>query len=252
MTVRDDQTDPIDILRRIADSAPPSGAQERVLALLSANSFGAAVGGSMLAGNTLGGAAAVVAGRSLRQLALRFLTWSLLPLATGIVIGVNGQALLGAGPPRQASSSLPAVAVAVTSAQRPDPATALQQSAQPPSLGVEGTASAAHASPSPSSTAALKPFSSDTLARERAVLDRARQKLAVSEPEQALQFLEQHRLAYPNGKLTEEREAMLINVLVTLGQGERAKARGAAFAKRFPSSMMLSSVKAALAANATE
>ena len=252
MTAREDQTDPIEILRRVADSAPPSGAQERVLALLSASSFGAAVGGGVLAGNSLGGAAAAVAGRSLRQLARRFLTWSLLPLATGIVIGVNGQALLGAGPARPPSSSLPAAAVAVTSTQRPDAAAALQPSAQPPDLGVEGAASDAHASPSSSSKAALKPFSSDSLARERAVLDRARQKLAVSEPEQALQFLEQHRLAYPNGNLTEEREAMLINVLVTLGHVERAKARGAAFAKRFPSSMMLSSVKAALAANPTE
>jgi len=252
MRTRDDRADPLESLRRLEDAAPPAGAQERVLALLSASSFGAVVGGGALGGNSpLGGAAAAVTGRSLRQLARRFATWSLLPLVAGIVIGANGRALLGSERARQASA--PPTATAAPRAL-PTAAAVPQTSAPLPSPTAEIAASGVVDPPSPSDKLVLapKPISDDSLASERAVLDRARQKLAVSEPEHALQFLEQHARRYPNGKLAEEREAMLINVLVSLGRVEQAKARGAAFTKRFPASLMLISVKAALAANQPE
>ena len=247
MSTRDDRADPLEILRRVEDTSPPAGAQERVLASLSVSAFSAAIGG----GGPLGGGATAVAGRSLRQLARRFATWSLLPLAAGIVIGANGRALLGSERARGASA--PATATAAPHAL-PAAAVVLPTFGPLPSPTVGGAASGVvdPLSPSDKLVSSPKPISDDSLASERAVLDRARQKLAVSEPEHALQFLEQHAGRYPNGKLAEEREAMLINVLVSLGRAEQAKARGAAFTKRFPASLMLLSVKAALAANQPE
>ncbi|HET7544846.1 MAG TPA: hypothetical protein VFK05_33495 [Polyangiaceae bacterium] len=251
MSARDDGLDPLELLRRAEDATPPVGAQERILARLSASSFGAAAGGGVLAGSAPGGGAAVVVSGSLRQLARRFATWSLLPLAAGIVIGVNGEALLGREHARRAPpSSATAAGIPSTPAPLPAATVAPLTSALPPSLAVESAASGV-APPNPSSKLAPQDSrSGDSLAQERALLDRARQKLSVSEPEHALQFLEQHARRYPNGRLSEEREAMLINVLVSLGDVERAQARGAAFAKRYPTSLMRTAVKAALAAHA--
>ena len=232
MSAHDYSADPLESLRRAEDSAPPPGAQERVLALLSASSFGASLAGGALCSPPAGFTAG-----ALRQLAQRFAAWSLLPLAAGVIIGASGQALLSTKRAQQASP--PAATVA------------LLASALPPQPRAESASSSVSVAPVAASNSAAtslaKVPTGDVLSQERAVLDRARQKLAVGEPEHALQFLEQHARRYPNGKLTEEREAMLINVLVSIGRAEQAKAHGAAFSKRFPSSLMLSSVKAALA-----
>jgi hypothetical protein len=70
--------------------------------------------------------------------------------------------------------------------------------------------------------------------------------LASDEPARALVFLDEHAQRFARGLLSEEREAMRINVLVQLGRTDEAKTRGEAFAARFPNSIMGSSVRAAL------
>jgi hypothetical protein len=87
-----------------------------------------------------------------------------------------------------------------------------------------------------------------TLVDERVLLDRARRQLASDEPARALVFLEQHARRFARGELTEEREAMRINVLVQLGRKDEAKVGGDAFAARFPNSIMGASVRSALKA----
>lgn len=81
---------------------------------------------------------------------------------------------------------------------------------------------------------------------ERLLLDQARRQLASDEPARALVFLAQHAQRFARGELSEEREAMRINVLVQLGRKDEAKAGGEAFAARFPNSIMGTSVRAAL------
>jgi hypothetical protein len=49
-------------------------------------------------------------------------------------------------------------------------------------------------------------------------------------------------------RLSEEREAMAINALVSLGRAREARHRGEAFHERFPSSLVGPSVEAALRA----
>jgi hypothetical protein len=106
------------------------------------------------------------------------------------------------------------------------------------------------APPVPAPASAQPPRS--TLVDERVLLDRARRQLASDEPARALVFLEQHAQRFGRGELSEEREAMRINVLVQLGRKDEAIAGGEAFAARFPNSIMGASVRSALkAAEAT-
>jgi hypothetical protein len=164
------------------------------------------------------------------------LRWSLTPLGIGIAIGAGGQALL-AGPQLRPQPSIPtSQASAVASAAPPVPEAPVTPVVEAPVLAPP---------PLP-----LPPRS--TLVDERMLLDRARRQLASDEPARALVFLEQHAQRFGRGELTEEREAMRINVLVRLGRKDEAIAGGEAFARRFPNSIMGASVRSALkAAEAT-
>ena len=226
MTRRDFPSDPLHLLRESQDVAPPEGAEKRV-ALRLANL--AVAGATASAASTL-----QPTGRpSWGVLGRRFLRWSVTPLGIGIAIGAGGQALLGSTSPqspRPSLSTLPA-----------PPAT----SAAP--VVAEGPITPRiDASSTPAVPSAELPRS--TLVDERLLLDRARQQLASEEPARALVFLEQHAKRFVRGELTEEREAMRINVLVQLGRTEEANTRGAAFAARFPNSIMGASVRSALKA----
>ena len=100
---------------------------------------------------------------------------------------------------------------------------------------------------SPPSSSAARRAPSSALSVERALLDRARARMASGASDAALDSLNQHAQRFPRGLLTEEREAMAVNVLVSLGRSAEARARGRAFRERFPSSLVQRSVDAALA-----
>lgn len=85
------------------------------------------------------------------------------------------------------------------------------------------------------------------LTAERNLLDAARVALARGEANEAVRLAERHRRDFPAGALVEEREAIATKALVDAHRPAEAKARGAAFEKRFPQSAMLRSVKSSLA-----
>jgi len=218
-------SDPLHLLRESADVTPLEGAESRVASRLAslaeASSLVGAVGASGLTGRPSWG----VLGR-------RFLRWSVAPLGIGIAIGAGGQALR-AGPQVRPQPSVPALQAP------PAASTAAVVTEEPITPSLEVPASA----PVPSAQAPRS-----TLVDERVLLDRARRQLASDEPGRALVFLEQHAHRFARGELTEEREAMRINVLVQLGRRDEAKAGGDAFAARFPNSIMGASVRSALKA----
>jgi hypothetical protein len=221
MTRRALPSDPLSLLRESADVRPPEGAAARVAErLASVATAGAAAGAVGLTG--LGGRP------SWGTLGRRFLRWSVAPLGLGIAIGASGQALLTGPPPRpqalQPALHLPAFASAAPAA-------------------VEAPAEAPEV---PAAVAASARAPRSTLMEERLLLDQARRQLASDEPARALVFLDQHAQRFARGELSEEREAMRINVLVQLGRKDEAKAGGEAFAARFPNSIMGTSVRAAL------
>jgi hypothetical protein len=103
------------------------------------------------------------------------------------------------------------------------------------------------ASPSagPPSPASSKNVDS-SLAAERRLLDAARTALAHGEPGASIGSLDQHASRFPNGTLSEEREALYIRVLVALGQGAAAASRAEDFHRRFPHSLFAPVIDRAL------
>jgi hypothetical protein len=59
--------------------------------------------------------------------------------------------------------------------------------------------------------------------------------------------LGRHARKFPNGQLEEEREALWVQALVASGDAGSARARGELFRRRFPRSIQLPIVDAALA-----
>jgi len=228
MTRRPLPSDPLLLLRESAEAAPPDGARARVASRLA----GLALAGPHAGSGHSGGALGSTGRPSWGVLGRRFLRWSVAPLGVGIAIGAGGQALVTAA--QQGHEGTIPVSLARPSASAA-PVVMAPPPAEPASV------------PTTSSQPSVQPPRS-TLVDERVLLDRARRQLASDEPARALVFLEQHAQRFARGELSEEREAMRINVLVQLGRKDEAKASGDAFAVRFPNSIMGASVRAALKA----
>ncbi|MBK8215749.1 MAG: hypothetical protein IPK71_18620 [Myxococcales bacterium] len=111
--------------------------------------------------------------------------------------------------------------------------------ADAPAPAEQGPAKAGVSAPAPSA-------SGDRLSAERNVLDAARVALASGEPNQAVALADRHKRDFPQGALVEEREAIATKALVDAGRHAEARARGAAFERRFPQSAMLRSVRSSL------
>jgi outer membrane protein assembly factor BamD (BamD/ComL family) len=84
------------------------------------------------------------------------------------------------------------------------------------------------------------------LADENALIDAARKALGERHAADAAAFLDQHARSHPNGQMAEEREALWVQALVAQGAGEAARARAARFRERFPQSIQLDVISAAL------
>ncbi|HVY26640.1 MAG TPA: hypothetical protein VHB79_08800 [Polyangiaceae bacterium] len=238
MTRRQLPSDPLLWLRESAEPSPPDGVEARLAARLEGLSAPVALGGATP--GAVPPRAALVhtkppSGGGFKLLAERFVRWSLVPLGLGVGLGAAAHAVRG-GEQLHPQPALPVVLTATTASSVPS----ADAGSQPPSV-VDVVLSPAVAAPS---TMAAK----STLVVERDLLDRARRQLASDEPARALAFLEQHAQRFPRGQLSEEREAMWVNVLALLGRSGEAKARGEAFEARFPNSLMGSSVRAAVRA----
>jgi hypothetical protein len=106
------------------------------------------------------------------------------------------------------------------------------------------TKSAAHgSSTAPSTVTAVASGASNA---ERLLVDEARAAYARGARAEALDALVRHGRLYPNGGLVEEREALAVRILVDAGRSEEARARGERFLAKYPRSLMVPAVQAAL------
>jgi hypothetical protein len=92
------------------------------------------------------------------------------------------------------------------------------------------------------------PRATEALADESALIEAARAGLAAQDTARAATLLERHARAHPAGQMEEEREALWVLVLAAQGDGVAARARAADFRRRFPRSIQLEVVAAALEA----
>lgn len=172
--------------------------------------------------------------------------------ALGALVG-GGSLLLPASAPapglHAAAASAPVSAAATghhapanppVPAASPDPGRPVS-----PSSGASPTAALASGGSSPDSTApapadSAPPASQDSPSASPAeaeadYLRRAHAQIS-SSPAQALSLAEAHPLRYPDGKLGQEREMIVIGALAALGRTSEAESRARAFIARFPDS----------------
>jgi len=158
------------------------------------------------------------------------------PLAAAFVagglVGAAAVALLGA--PR------------VVYIDRIVPAASASTTPEPPTSGPAFVVPSASPSAAPHAVAAAAAPSSDALARERALLDVAHTALGRHEGQRALDAASQHLREFRHGQMTEEREAIAVQALVLLDRRDEALDRGARFKKRWPGSVFVPVIDAAL------
>jgi len=100
--------------------------------------------------------------------------------------------------------------------------------------------------PSPRRDAGPPPLAPSQLARERAMIDAVRAAVRASNHQEALRTIERHAREFQNGRLVEEREGLRVVALVRMGRAEEARRRARRFRTRFPRSLLLPLIDAAL------
>ena len=85
-----------------------------------------------------------------------------------------------------------------------------------------------------------------TLAGESPLIENARARIGEGNPERALALLAWHARKFPHGQLAEEREALWVQALVRKGAATEARTRAVLFERRFPLSIQLAIVRAAV------
>jgi hypothetical protein len=135
-----------------------------------------------------------------------------------------------------AASAVPSAAPQAVASGEPAPVVLTEREA--PRVVSSALRSAASASAAPALTG---------LARERELLDRARDALAHGDGAAALAEATSHERAFPQGALREERLALQVRALFALGERGEARARARAFAAEFPNSFLTPALESALA-----
>jgi len=88
-----------------------------------------------------------------------------------------------------------------------------------------------------------------TLKAEDDLLSVARTALKTGDAAGALVVVDDHAKRFPNGQLSQEREALAVQALAKSGRSDEARVRGDRFKKSFPGSLYLPVVEAALGSN---
>jgi hypothetical protein len=161
------------------------------------------------------------------------------------VAGVAGHATYErATAPAPVSTTTPAV---VVTASLP------VASSSPEIAPIATTSSEPATSPRPPAapSARKRPATDDTtedqdLAAERAQLEIARTALARGQADGALATLRADATQRPKSRLAEERDSLTVQALALSGRTEEARAHAAAFATKYPKSLFLPVVEAAM------
>ncbi|HXX30481.1 MAG TPA: hypothetical protein VEJ89_07170 [Myxococcaceae bacterium] len=222
---------------------PPPGAKERVrlqvaITLGLGATLGAAAGSSAAAGAAAaGGAASAAAGQApvaegaiaaaAKALLVKKVVVMTVAAATAVTGGTAAYVQVRALRQQEARRAAAERAVAVP-VQRSLPAL--------PAAPVEEPAAA---EPSP-------PGVLDTLGDERTLLDQARAAIARGRLGEAEAMLARHQQAFPEGRLTEEREALWVRLLVREGHDAEAHRRALQFRQQHPRSIQLPVIDEAL------
>lgn len=215
----------------------PDDAQARVMARLMKSVVPPSSGNGESGGGSNGTVARAATSAAIRSPALLAGVFAL-----GVATGVIGDRLA-----RPSSNAVPTAA----SAPAVKPAPAEPETPSSPSPESDPVRTYASPSPLPTTKTTAAPSVSVSPARqladEQAILDIARAALNRGGGGAALEAVERHERRYPGGLLSEEREVLAIEALVLAGRTDDARARADRFEKRYPRSVLLPTVQAAVA-----
>jgi TolA-binding protein len=212
--------------------SPPDGAKERVGRRVAATlGLGAGIVAATAASTTAAAAgvagagaasSAAPAGSAATGLAGTLLAKKIVLVGVAAAVGIGGgtAALLEVRSERERNRPAAVVQPARPSVARP-------QTLPPPEPSVES------APP-------------DTLGEERTLLDRARMDIGSGDLAGAGALLTRHAAQFPEGRLAEEREALVIRLLVRQGRDTEARAHAARFRREHPRSIQLPGIADAL------
>ncbi len=236
--------------------APPSGFEERVLAKVKATlgeGFGGPSGGDGPAGGGAPGGGAVapsvggVAGGGAVTLSK-----GAVALGTAVLVGAGVSGGIMLGRTVFAPELLPVVASTPAAVSNPPAVVKAEESPPPTPLSAPPDVKPSLRTlrieaPKQDTTKVASGGKRDTeLSAERALLEVARTALTRGDIAATLEAVERHAKEFPRGRLEEEREVLFIQALVQAGKRDEAQARAQAFRARFPDSLMLPAVDAAL------
>jgi hypothetical protein len=159
-----------------------------------------------------------------------------LAASVALVVGAAGAVAAWRGPspqrPEPAPSRRAAARVAAAVPSRATPAVAASAVAAPELLPAKASHSA-------------RPLTvPESYAAELALLSRAQVAYAGQDFSSALTLVAEHGRRFPRGRLAEEREALRVRSLAKSGRADEARRAAAAFAERFPRSVMLPRLRA--------
>lgn len=170
-------------------------------------------------------------------------TATLVAFGGGVAVGVAGHVAFehATMSPSPAPVVAPPPSLAVTASASTSAAPSLVPSAEPSAMAL----------PRPTQTALPRPTNDDgsedqDLATERAQLEIARTALARGESQAALATLRADAARRPRSRLAEERESLMVQALALSGHADEAHIAAASFAKRYPKSLFLPVVQAAV------
>jgi hypothetical protein len=237
---------PLEALRALGPGEePPPEAKERVGSRLFAALEAAALASPSTSGGT-GTGTGTGAAASVRPVALFGGVAGSKVLAGVVVVwlmgGITGAALYRAWRPSEVRVVYLDRPLAAPSSPVPVP---VPVPLSAPFGVTSGTAMSSAADRTSPSSAVI---SSSDLARERALLDVARAAASHGEPAQVLAVVAQHRAQFPHGRLSEERDALAIRALSSLGRTAEARTRAEAFRAAYPNSFLIPALESALSA----
>jgi len=224
----------------------PDDARRRVLKRMGAGFLAAGVATAAMGSGTAAAATGTIGGFFARKSAL-----VLTAFLFGTAAGAGGYAI--ATRTTKAPTTTPSTkAMVATSAPAPT-MTALPVVTQAaPAETIAPTATSApvvavvHPAVAPSTTESAGKSRDEELAAERLLVEMARSSLAHGQSSQALDAVAKHAAKYPGGQLVEERESIAIHALIGAGRSAEARTRADGFRKRFPKSLFLPAIDAAL------
>jgi len=113
----------------------------------------------------------------------------------------------------------------------------------PPVIAAPAPAPSVIAAPAPAPVAVAPREERDDLPAELRWIERAQTALAANDPAAAQAALRGHARAFPRGHLSEEREALAVQVLCASGRADEARRAAAAFVARHPTSPQAARVR---------